>query len=183
MQTKIHSLRRRLATACVLPVMLCLCAALPVVSAKGDHFWTRALPGPVLPEPSKRYDPSFRFFLDLIRETLIAEGSYYNYSVKTQSPRTVIIDGVKTSDGTFWPTVKSLVTNDRSGTWLTIAEAPPAAGKHCTLKVEIEATTDNLSINLKGFEPFIAKYKFGKVTLTTGDSVVFSLSDLLPPKD
>ncbi|MEN3371388.1 MAG: hypothetical protein V7609_3531 [Verrucomicrobiota bacterium] len=88
-----------------------------------------------------------------------------------------------TSDGTFWPTVKSLVTNDRSGTWLTIAEAPPAAGKHCTLKVEIEATTDNLSINLKGFEPFIAKYKFGKVTLTTGDSVIFSLSDLLPPKD
>ena len=182
MQTKIDSLQRLFFRAGVLQTVLWLCGALLVMQAKGDRYWTRALPGPVLPEPNKRNDASFRFSVDVVRESLIAQGSYYNYSVKTQPPRRVIIDGVKDSDGAFWPTVTQLVTNDLSGIWVTIGE-DRRAGRSCTLEVETEATTSNLSINLKKFESSIGKYKFGKVTLTTGDSAVFSLTDLLPPND
>lgn len=101
------------------------------------------------------------------------------YNIK---PRLVALNGTKSSDGEFYPYVVLQVANNERGKWQTV-EAPSNPGKISTLTVEAKRPSKSLMVNLDVFRPMIGKYKYGKITLKTGQSTVFKLEKLLPPKE
>ena len=106
---------------------------------------------------------------------------YENPVVKGHLARPALIEGVKTADGAFWPDVKPQVANELSGKWESIRQASKGGSK-TKLKIDPGGRNETLLVALDVFKPMIGKYRFGKLILRTGETAVFQLDLLSPPK-
>lgn len=98
-----------------------------------------------------------------------------------RSPALVALKGTETSDGEFSPSVVNQVGNDRNGEWKTIGR-PVVHGKAKILTVPVKTSSKLLTVDLDAFVPMIGKFKYGRLVLKTGESAVFGLDNLRPPK-
>lgn len=140
--------------------------------------WARAIRG-----VTRTYDP---FELELVCEEsgrLVATANYIDYQIPYldrphRLPAT--IKGVRTSDGRFWPEVKAEVSNEIEKNWKPLgAHKMPGDAS----KVTFRANDPNewLRVDLEPFRVMIGKFKYGRVTLTSGERAIFVLNNLLPP--
>lgn len=97
-------------------------------------------------------------------------------------PALAAIHGTETPDGEFYPTVLLQVAKREHGKWQTV-DSPSTPGKISTLTVEAKRPSKSLRVNLDVFLSMIGKFKYGKIALKTGESAVFKLEKLLPPKE
>jgi len=93
----------------------------------------------------------------------------------------ILLKGARDIEGTFWPHVVAQVANDLQSSWQIIGN-PTIPTAVAVLKVVPESKSETLYVNLDIFRPMIGKMKLGKVVLETGESAIFALDDLLPPK-
>jgi hypothetical protein len=112
---------------------------------------------------------------------LIGTFYFYNYDLGGGSPLAIRIHGKEKADGTFCPYVTAQVGNEIKTKWETIG-CPIAEGTAVTLTVRPRSESKPLIVNLDIFRSLIGKMKYGRVLLKTGDSAIFELNDLLPPK-
>ncbi|HYJ05474.1 MAG TPA: hypothetical protein VEX43_10090 [Chthoniobacterales bacterium] len=112
---------------------------------------------------------------------LVGEFRFFNYKEGDKSPPTVTIKGSRKSDGTFWPQVEAQVANEIDSQWRTIGN-PPTPGEITSLIIASKPAKEEFYVDLDIFRPMIGKVKYGKVILETGDSAIFEINDLLPPK-
>lgn len=150
-----------------------------VTQAENQSLWSRGVSG----QPVDKNDPAFRFLLTFVRQEssrLLGICVYENYSISGVSARVAIIDGVKTADGVFWPDLKLEVSNELGGMWTDIGKSS-THGQRVALRIKPKDINMGLTANLDRFQSFIGKYRFGRLTLKTGEAAVFELSLLSPP--
>lgn len=124
-----------------------------------------------------------RFFLMFAQQEkfhLIGGCAYYNYQATSQTPHPVVITGRQGADGNLWPDAKTQVASAVDGKWITIGETN-AADQLASVTIKPNEINSALNVSLDVFQPMIAKYKFGRIVLNTGDAAVFELKDLSPP--
>jgi hypothetical protein len=89
---------------------------------------------------------------------------------------------VQTDGDELWPLVELQVANDVKGPWKVIGSSG-ATGVIIKLKIDSEARSPQLRVDLEAYRPFIGKYRFGQIALKTGERAIFELADLSPPKE
>jgi hypothetical protein len=159
--------------------LVLLLGIIGIAQAENQSLWSRGVSGQSL----DKNDPAFRFVLTFVRQEpshLLGICAYENYSVRGSSPRVAIIEGIKTADGVFWPDLKLEVSNELSGIWTEVGKSA-TNGQRVAIRVKPKNINMGLTANLDRFQPLIGKYKFGKLTLKTGEAAVFELSLLSPP--
>jgi len=112
---------------------------------------------------------------------LVGEFWFFNYIEGNHAPPDVTIKGTRKHDGTFWPEALAQVSSERNGPWTTLG-SPLTPGEIASLTVAGKAEQERFYVNLDIFRPMIGKMTYGRVILKTGDSALFGLEDLLPPK-
>ena len=172
------SCRRHLETVSILWIVATFVViSVQALSAAG---WTRGLPiGEV--GADERKEPE--------RFVLAVWGGYDHrdlHGVCTYSngtSRTVILEGIETTDGDFYPKVLSQVADQKENPeWKTIATGISRAGKVVTITVEPKTASGPLKVDLDVFRPFVGKGKFGRLVLKNGEAAVFQSDDLQPPE-
>ena len=81
----------------------------------------------------------------------------------------VALEGVLV-DSKFWVNVTAQVSNRVSREWRGMS-VNHKRGKNVTLTVPARATSQVLSIDMDVFQPAIGKFKFGKISLRTGEVI------------
>ncbi|HEV2841928.1 MAG TPA: hypothetical protein VGW39_11425 [Chthoniobacterales bacterium] len=135
-------------------------------------------------EPVNSIDRAREFILYSVDQgelNLVGTWSYTNGAVGNEPPPRVVIEGIKTADGSFWPDVSLGVRKGRTGKWKRIA-ASPHLGERATVTIEPNAIGFDLMVTLDPFKPLLDKYKFGRILLNTGRTSEFELKDLSPPE-
>jgi hypothetical protein len=95
----------------------------------------------------------------------------------------VKIDGVKTLDGRFWPSVTLETANTKDGDWQRL-EQSTVSGRAASPIFKSGEANPALYFNFDAFRPLVGKMKYGRVTLPgNGFNTFFELSELLPGKD
>lgn len=161
--------------AAVLVVILSCLIATGAVSAGG---WSRDL-------TSLGTQPADQYVFKPFELVLVSEEEDHLYGLcvfVNAKPALAAIDGTETLDGEFYPFVALQVANAEHGEWCTVDSASNP-GKISTLSVEAKRPSKSLRVNLDGFRPMIGKFKYGKIALKSGESAVFELEKLLPPKE
>jgi hypothetical protein len=108
---------------------------------------------------------------------------FENISGPRQHAKDVMLDGVETSDGHFWPRVRCEVrrrANSPQDPWESIGIAS-IAGKQTKLRVKAESPVVRLWVRLDIFQPLIGKYLAARIVLNCGEPGDFSMSDIAPP--
>jgi hypothetical protein len=128
---------------------------------------------------SKKYEP---FIIETVGEAdghLTATASYSDYRGKDVSHLPVTIEGVQTSDDSFWPHVTAQVSNDPGREWKAIGSTK-RNGEPATVTLDRNRPNIWLHLDLDCFRPMIGKFRYGKVTLRNGQTAMFDMKDLLP---
>jgi hypothetical protein len=112
---------------------------------------------------------------------VIGKFSFVNYKEGEKPPAPVMINGGKKSDNTFWPDVVAQVADDDDN-WKAIGKPSTSGTITVSLMVPAKVDPERFYVNLDIFRPIIGKKKYGRIVLETGDSAIFELNDLLPPK-
>jgi hypothetical protein len=105
--------------------------------------------------------------------------SLYQVLSPGQKGSPLVIYGHQGFDGLFAPNV-SLQVRNGEGEWQTVESSfaePPTA----TLTIAPGAELIGVRLVLDAFHPLIGKFRFGRITLQTGESMQFPLSILLGP--
>jgi hypothetical protein len=89
---------------------------------------------------------------------------------------------VQTDGDELWPLVTLQVANDVKGPWQLIGSSG-ATGVIIKLKIDSEARSPQLRVDLEAYRSFIEKYRFGQIVLRSGESAIFELADLRRPKE
>jgi hypothetical protein len=110
---------------------------------------------------------------------LVSYWTLANVQTGTYKPGKLVIEG-RWRHGFFWPTITSQVDDQYAGPWRTIPGRP---GKKRTAKLILERgqIMTELRVSLEPFRKYIGEKKVGRIVLTSGDSGVFELNDLIPP--
>jgi hypothetical protein len=101
-----------------------------------------------------------------------------DFIFSARSEKAVSLDGTRTLDGDFWPTVTFQVGNSDTA-WETI-EKSQHSGTPAKLEIP-SGKAQKMRILLTDYKPLIGKYKYGRIVFSDGESGVFYL-DLLNPK-
>jgi hypothetical protein len=101
---------------------------------------------------------------------------FFNYT-----PTLIEIDGSEASNGEFYPDVIFHVGNATDGEWNSIGQSYEH-GKRLRMAVEPQKASKALMVELDVFRPMIGKFKYGRIVLKNGESALFELENLLPPK-
>ncbi len=91
------------------------------------------------------------------------------------------IDGTVSDEGDFYPTVSAQVGERLDGEWKTI-RSPVGHGKPATITIEPMSPSKSLHVDLKVFQPFIGKAKYGRLVLRTREAATFELDSLTKPE-
>lgn len=102
----------------------------------------------------------------------------FAYGSRTARPATDS-EWVSFQDGNFWPSVTAEVANDDRGRWKGIGRSSNPDKPYQPKGPPGVVTL--LRVDLTLFRPLIGTYRYGRVTLETGESAVFELVNLLPP--
>lgn len=102
-------------------------------------------------------------------------------SFTNNSEETVVLEGRRTPDREFCPSVEAQVGDNRNGPWITCVQ-PKRAGEATVLRVD-PTSSAKLVVDLEVFRPYIEKTKYGRLVLNTGDVALFELDQLRPPKE
>lgn len=87
------------------------------------------------------------------------------------------------SDGEeLWAIVVLQVGNDTKGPWETIGSSA-GTGPIIKLKIDSDASSPQLKVDLEAYRPFIEKFRFGRIVLKDGESAIFELSELRRPHE
>lgn len=108
---------------------------------------------------------------------------FENISGPRQQAKGVILDGVETSDGRFWPRVRCEVqrrANHPQDPWELVGTSS-MPGKHTKLRVAAESPVVELWVRLDIFQPLLGKYLAGRIVLNCGERGEFSMSDIASP--
>lgn len=120
-------------------------------------------------------NPNFLLaILSSIEDRLVGYFAFHNQSIGQ-----VILNGTKTQDREFWPSVLMQVSNGENSEWTTIAQ-PATSDEVASLTVDGKSTA-KLMIKMDSFRPFVGKFKFGRVVLENGEPAWFELNELRPP--
>lgn len=168
--------------------MLLICRKLRLVSfavllpwfavAAGDD-WVRGIGGD-MKDATSAFDRLELLLVAKHNGRLTGTCAFDNHSPNNSGSRPVVLNGVMSDDGRFWPTVTLEVSNATSGPWKQLS-APQQSGTVATVTVEPNSAAANLSVPLDAFESEAA-YRFGRILLPSGDSAIFELSYLCPPR-
>jgi len=104
--------------------------------------------------------------------------TFENVSGDRERAKDVILRGVR-RPGAFWAQADCEVRRDEKSAWEPIGKSA-VFGWPAKLVVKAEAKAIDLSVRLDLFEPFIGRYEFGRIILTSGDTSEFFLDDLTP---
>jgi hypothetical protein len=148
---------------------------LPTVDAQGDSHNYKASPLQV--DDVKREEGFAESWLgeSATLLSIISLGGRLTGEFLFEAPLTksVRIVGGRTLDGDFWPQADLQVTNSGEE-WKTIGKPPPH-GVPTVLEIPM-GSAGKMRVPLTDFKPVIARYKFGRIVFSSGDSAIFSLS-------
>jgi hypothetical protein len=139
--------------------------------AQGKKWWTRAIIGDAIPDGKDK-----RLELQGVTQEsvhLIGELSLNQQRAGGTVPP-LMIQGHLDRSGMFSPNVAFDVSNEETENWKSIESS-------LSDKIEVTLTTAAnirslcILVQLDAFQPYIDKYRFGRVTLQTGETTVFSL--------
>lgn len=109
------------------------------------------------------------------------EGQLVGYFVfNNGSGSAVILDGARTPDREFWPSVTPQVADGIDGPWTTCSEWKNP-GVAATLEVE-SAVTAKLMVDLSVFRSQVDTTNYGRILLNNGEAAVFKLEQLRASK-
>jgi hypothetical protein len=103
----------------------------------------------------------------------------FNYGALGGRSRT-IEEQVNDNEEPVWPQAALEVANDYHGQWRKVGNT--SNPDNPTELKDPPALAMWLNINLGAFRPMIGQFRYGQVILTTGDSTIIELVDLLPPE-
>jgi hypothetical protein len=139
--------------------------------------WGRAIFGTqVVPVNGPQLDVDFIFeeYGELIGYCTLA-----NVASGSYKPAKLIVDG-SWRHGLFIPTIMLQVGNQYDGPWHTIRRRPSGRQSRKLTLARDQITTE-LRVSLEPFRRYIGKYKVGRIVVSSGDSGVFVLENLIPP--
>jgi hypothetical protein len=165
----------------ILVAIVALQAAWLVSPAEGDEpnpKWATAI-------LNTRVVPANRPVLDVwctqeISGELVGCCTLANVESGSYKPVRMVIKGQR-RNGLFWPTVMSQVSDLAKGPWRTIHSGRSERGAARVVLEPGDRLTE-LRVSLEPFREYIGKYEVGRIVLTSGDSGIFELSSLKPPK-
>jgi hypothetical protein len=103
-----------------------------------------------------------------------------NTSGKRETAQKIVIEGVESEHGLFWPSVRYEARKDVTAPWESLGKSS-APGRPKKLTIEAEATDVDLWVSLQIFKPLIGKYESGRIVLNDGHTSEFQLKHLAPP--
>lgn len=89
----------------------------------------------------------------------------------------LVVEGHLDKAGTFVANASLEVSNDETKNWESI-ESSLSNTIELTLTASRKVSSVGIPVRLDAFEPYIGKYRFGRVVLQTGEAAVFSLLEL-----
>jgi hypothetical protein len=89
---------------------------------------------------------------------------------------------VQTDGEELWAIAALQVADNVSGPWEVIGSSG-GIGQIIKLKIDPEASSPQLKVDLEAFRPLIEKRRFGRIGLKTGEGAILELSDLRRPSE
>jgi hypothetical protein len=145
-------------------------------SREPSSTWERAIIGTrVLPLNGPQLEVTVLMEVsgELVGRCMLANAQSGSYE-----PVKLVIEG-EWRHGFFWPTVESQVGDQYAGPWQTI-RGRSFERKAAKLILERGEIMTELKVNLEPFRRYIGKYRVGRIVLSSNDSGVFELNDLIP---
>lgn len=112
---------------------------------------------------------------------LIGSYVFNNYYSKKDKAGDVTVEGVRDTNGLFWPCVQLQAKKHNAVDWEGIG-ASNTPGPRSKILIRKNATSIGLHVRLDLFKPLIGKYEFGRIILSSGQLSEFELKDLSPPR-
>lgn len=161
--------------------LLFVAAAFPAIKsskADGQKWWTRSIISEPAPHQAGR-----RLELQGVTndgDRLIGELSLLQ-SRNGTSLDALTIEGHLDRTGQFTPNVSLEVSNDQRGTWKVI-ESSLSDKAEAKLIVAPQVSAVSVIVSLTAFRPYTPTYRYGRITLQTGEATVFGLRSFAEDK-
>jgi hypothetical protein len=147
------------------------CFAQSVPCEDGKRLWGRSIIGEAIPDGKDR-----RLELtDISQESVHLVGMFaLSQQGNASAPSPLLIQGRLDRAGLFTANVALEVRNEETEEWKSIQTS-------LTNKIEATLTAAPgipsicILVQLDAFQPYIGKYRFGRLTLQTGETTLFSL--------
>ena len=107
---------------------------------------------------------------------------YYNMSKTNEPAEPIVIAGVRSPEGTFWPDATLQVKKTVASEWETVGKST-GKGQPETITVAPNDASKVLQIDFDDFKRFMLTHKIGRVIISTGATVEFEFEVLTPPSN
>ena len=153
----------------VLIVSQAICLAQDSAGEASKRTWSRSHIGEYLPDGK---DTRLEFgFISQESEHLLCSFVL----ARQREQKQLIILGQQTKAGTFTPNVSLEVSDQEDGNWKRIVSSF-SEKDNVMLKGEPHVELLSTQVEMDAFQPYIGKFKFGRVVLQTGESDVFPMA-------
>jgi hypothetical protein len=105
---------------------------------------------------------------------------YENNDTQGRKASRVVIEGVKSPEGLFWPDVELGVRKTANGDWQKV-QALSVVGTRSSIVIEANDQVAGLVVSLDPFKSFLGSHHLGRIVLKTGEATEFALEYLLAP--
>ena len=153
------------------------------VNAANVNWWVRPIIGndEVFAQTSRS-----DFQLEVVRcdnnhLTGLAVFTRYLSKDVASNPSTIVA-GIEANEHRFWPNLIAEASNNPEAGWRTIGQSG-VKGTPATRRVVPFSPGETFFVNMDGFRPLIGKTRYGRLVLENGQSALFLLQNLQPPRD
>lgn len=143
--------------------------------SKGSS-WSREL---LLDDAANHLGDQSPFALGLVsKEGGQLKGTAAYFELKDTSETS--IEGVKSTDGHFWPEVTAQVSNDVSGPWRTVGNKSNHEGTATAIRIRAHDSKTRFDVDLNIFLECVERFRYGRLVLNNGDAALVELREILP---